>query len=100
MKEHIVELVVYGIKPNATEKYVAETIDSFRKLVMSFDGFISYQFFQGCKDKQLFMDFVLWDSLENAEKAGIIVAQFQSEFYLTPNQNSEKINMFNSLIGN
>lgn len=32
------------------------------------------------------------------EKAGIIMAQYQSEFYLTPNQNSEKISVYNSII--
>ncbi|HMB99875.1 MAG TPA: hypothetical protein VKN14_02435, partial [Flavobacteriaceae bacterium] len=34
------------------------------------------------------------------EKADIIVAQYQSEFYLTPNQTSEKTSIFNSIIGN
>ena len=77
MEKHIVELVVYKIKSEETEKYTTEIINSFRKLVMSFDGFISYHFFQNCQDSQMFMDFVLWDSLENAELAAKKVKEIQ-----------------------
>ncbi len=59
-EKHIAEIVVYKIKPEVTENYKTEIIDFFRKLVMSFDRFISYQFFQSCRSEQTFMDLVLW----------------------------------------
>jgi hypothetical protein len=72
-----VKLVVYKIKPQFSEKYVSEIIELFRKEVMLFEGFISFAFFQGCIDKYTFMDFVFWDSLENAESASEKVKHIQ-----------------------
>jgi len=40
----IVELVVYTVKPEMNSVYVNTTIEKFRKLVMGFEGFISYEF--------------------------------------------------------
>ncbi|PKI16593.1 antibiotic biosynthesis monooxygenase family protein [Colwellia sp. 12G3] len=65
----VVELVVYKIKPEMNSVYVNSAIDKFRKLVMSFDGFISYEFYQGCRDSNMFMDYVRWSSVEFAEEA-------------------------------
>ena len=78
-EKHITELVVYKIKPETKEKYITEIIDHFRKLVMSFDGFISYEFFQSCGDNLTFMDLVLWDTLEHAEDASKKVKEIQKE---------------------
>jgi len=95
-KKYIVELVVYKIKPAVTENYKTEVINFFRKLVMSFDGFISYQFFQCCRDKQIFMDLVLFDSLKNAEIAAKKVKEIQKgkEFknYI---ESFERVEIFN-----
>ena len=95
-KKYIVEVVVYKIKPETTEKYATEIIDFFRKLVMSFDGFISYEFFQSCRDEQTFMDLVLWDSLKNAEIAAKRVKEIQKgkEFkdYI---ESFDKVEIFN-----
>ena len=96
MEKHIAELVVYRIKSKATEKYVTEAIDYFRKLVMSFNGFVSYQFFQGCRDNQIFMDLVLWDSLENAEMASKKVKIIQKgEGFKDYIESFEKVEIFN-----
>jgi heme-degrading monooxygenase HmoA len=63
---------------------------------MSFDGFISYEFFQGCKDHEVFMDLVLWDSLENAEIAALKVKEIQKESDFKEYINSfEKVEIFN-----
>ncbi|NVJ97401.1 MAG: antibiotic biosynthesis monooxygenase [Alphaproteobacteria bacterium] len=73
----IVEIVVYRIKADAREAYVSEALERFRKLVMSFDGFIRYDVFEGCRDKNEFVDFVQWESLEQAEAAAKAVKQLQ-----------------------
>jgi len=65
----VVELVVYKIKPEMNRVYTGRAIEQFRKLVMGFDGFISYEFYQGCRDENTFMDLVRWTSLECAEEA-------------------------------
>lgn len=75
--DNVVELVVYKIKPECVEKYSTEIIDFFRKTVMSLKGFISYEFFQNCKNENLFMDIVYWDTLENAENAAKTVKEIQ-----------------------
>ena len=95
-KNCIAEVVIYKIKPNTTEKYATEIIDFFRKLIMSFDGFISYEFFQGCKNNSIFMDLVLWDSLENAEIAALKVKEIQKEADFKEYIDSfEKVEIFN-----
>lgn len=95
-KGKIVELVVYKIKPEISEKYASEIIDLFRKQVALFEGFISYAFFQGCKDQNTFMDFVCWNSLENANKAAIKVKQIQQNEIFKEYINAfEKVEVFN-----
>lgn len=65
-------------------------------MITSFDGFVSYEFFQGCKDNQLFIDLVLWDSLENAEIAALKVKEIQKEADFKEYINSfEKVEIFN-----
>lgn len=87
-----VKLFVYKIKPQFSEKYVSEIIDLFRKEVMLFEGFISFAFFQGCINKYTFMDFVCWNSLENAEIASKKLKQIQQ------NENfKEYINAFENV---
>jgi len=94
-KKYITELVVYKIKPETAEKYAAEIIDHFRKLVMSFDGFISYEFLQSCRDRLFFMDLVLWDTLENAENAAKKVKEIQKEErYKDYLESFEKVKIF------
>ena len=95
-KSCILELVVYKIKPEATEKYKTDTIDFFRKLIKAFDGFISYEFFQSYRDNEIFMDLVSWNTIENAELAAKKVKEIQKgiEFkdYI---ESFEKVEVFN-----
>ncbi|RSC92877.1 antibiotic biosynthesis monooxygenase family protein [Tenacibaculum singaporense] len=95
-EKYIAELVVYKIKPETTEKYTTEIIDFFRKLVMSFDGFISYEFLQSCKDDHTFMDLVLWDTLENAEITAKKVKEIQKgDKFKDYIESFEKVEIFN-----
>ena len=99
-KNQIAELVVYRIKSECRKEYVGEVINSFKQLVMSLKGFISYDFFQGCKDENLFMDLVFWDSLENAELEAKKVKEIQKgeEFkdYIESFESVILFNHFNS----
>lgn len=95
-EKYIAELVVYKIKPEAEKKYITVIIDHFRKLVMSFDGFISYEFFQSCRDSLTFMDLVLWDTLENAENAAKKVKEIQHDkSFKDYIESFEKVEIFN-----
>lgn len=69
MADEVVELVVYRIKPDAKAEYVDNAIERFRRMVMAFEGFQRYDFYEGCREQNLFMDFVVWDTLEHAEAA-------------------------------
>ena len=97
----IVELVVYRIKPEMQDAYVTEAIEVFRKMVMKFDGFIRYDFYQNAKDANLFMDFVQWQTLEQAEAAAEAVKSIQQapEFagYLAAFEKLEMFSHFNPL---
>lgn len=97
----IVELVIYTIKPEMNSIYVNTAIEKFRKLVMSFDGFISYEFYQSSRSENVFMDFVRWESLEFAEKAAkqVKILQQASEYkdYLDSFESLEIFNHFNKV---
>ena len=101
MKEEqmeVVELVVYKIKPDLNENYVNVAIEVFRKLVMGFDGFISYDFYRSSRDENCFMDYVRWSSLEFAEEAArqVKLAQKAPEYkeYLEAFETLEIFNHF------
>lgn len=97
----IIELVVYTIKPEMNSVYVNTAIEKFRKLVMGFEGFISYEFYQSCRSKNIFMDFVRWESLEFAEEAAkqVKILQKSPEYneYLDSFASLEIFNHFNQV---
>ena len=99
--KEVIELVVYRIKPEQKARYVQTAIESFRQLVMGFEGFISYGFYGGSRDENLFMDFVRWQSLEHAENAAqqvkIIQQQPAYKDYLAAFEKLEIFNHFNNL---
>jgi len=64
---------------------------------MSFDGFISYDFLQCCRDSLFFMGLVLWNTLENAENATKKVKEIQKEDRLKGYLESfEKVDIFDN----
>lgn len=77
--DDVIELVVYRIKPEAQKNYVSTCIEHFRQLVMSLEGFIAYEFYQGCHDRNFFVDLVHWRSLEDAENAARQVKIIQQQ---------------------
>lgn len=97
----VVELVVYTIKPEMNSVYVSKAIEKFRKLVMGFEGFISYEFYQSSRSKNIFMDFVRWESLEFAEEAAkqVKIHQKIPEYkeYLDSFASLEIFNHFNKI---
>ena len=95
MADEVVELVVYRIKRDAKESYVTQAIERFRHMVMQFDGFQRYEFFQGCREQNLFMDFVIWDSLAHAEAAAKAVKEIQKAPEFAPYVGAfEKLEIF------
>ena len=97
----VVELVVYTIKPEMNRVYVNTAIEEFRKLVMGFEGFISYEFYQSSRNRNVFMDFVRWESLKFAEEAAKQVKILQKapeyEEYLDSFASLEIFNHFNQV---
>ncbi len=97
----IVELVVYTIKPEMNTIYINTAIEAFRELVMSFEGFISYEFYQSSRNENVFMDYVRWSSLECAEEAAkqVKILQKAPEYqeYLASFESLEIFNHFSQL---
>ena len=77
MSSEVIELVVYRVKLDAKASYVDDAIEQFRRMVMEFEGFRRYDFHEGCRAENLFMDFVVWDTLEHAEAAAKAVKEIQ-----------------------
>lgn len=97
----IIELVVYTIKPEMHAIYVNSAIEKFRQLVMSFEGFISYEFYQSSRSENVFMDYVRWSSLECAEEAAkqVKILQKSPEYkeYVDSFESLEIFNHFSQL---
>ena len=97
----VIELVVYTIKHEMNSVYVNTAIEKFRKLVMSFEGFISYEFYQCSRNKNVFMDYVRWETLECAEEAAkqVKILQKAPEYidYLDSFESLEIFNHFNKV---
>ena len=97
----IIELVVYTIKPEMNAIYVNSAIEKFRQLVMSFEGFISYEFYQSSRNENVFMDYVRWSSLECAEEAAkqVKILQKSPEYkeYVDSFESLEIFNYFSQL---
>jgi len=81
--------------------YANTAIEKFRKLVMSFGGFISYEFYQSSRNENVFMDYVRWSSIECAEEAAkqVKILQKTSEYkeYLDSFESLEIFNHFSQL---
>ncbi|MFY0689829.1 MAG: hypothetical protein JXQ90_21850 [Cyclobacteriaceae bacterium] len=73
---NVKELVVYTIKPDFQSR-IEEVQAIVKRCVEGFPGFKSIESFQSTSDSSVLMDWLEWDSLENAKKA-------QSEFEKHP----------------
>lgn len=97
----VVELVVYKIKAEMSQVYINSAIEEFRKLVMGFEGIISYEFFQSSRGDNVFMDYVRWSSLGCAENAArqVKILQQSPEYkeYLDSFESLEIFNHFTKL---
>jgi quinol monooxygenase YgiN len=63
--DNVVELVVYKIKADKMDSFPA-ILDSVRNELSKMKGFISYSTYLSNKTERKFIDFVLWDTMENA----------------------------------
>lgn len=68
MKKTVVELVMYKVRPESVENH-ALLIDQVNDAVSKFPGFQSREVHQHPEDPHLFVDYVKWDSLEQAQEA-------------------------------
>lgn len=78
IKNNIVEVVVYTVKPNADLNYISHKINHE---MTTFNGFVSRQTFQSVKKPNVLLDWVTWESLEHAENAA---QEFQHHEKFTP----------------
>ena len=95
MKDKVLELVVYKIKPDQIQTYQQTTLNQFRELVKSFQGMLNYHTFHSVKEDGLFVDQVEWENLECAEFAAEKVKQMQKDETFGPYLSAfEEIQMF------
>ncbi|MEO1257218.1 MAG: antibiotic biosynthesis monooxygenase family protein [Bacteroidota bacterium] len=67
-KGKIVELVIYKVKADQAHNF-SLIIDQVNEAVKTFDGFIARSVHQSPDDPTLLMDYVTWESLEQAKAA-------------------------------
>lgn len=79
-QKHVVELVVYTIKPDKIHCF-STLRESVKNKLSQMKGFIYYLTYQSIKEQKKLMDFVFWDTLENATEAA---KQFQNDPTLKP----------------
>lgn len=75
VKNQIVEVVLYRVSDTANLNFITKEVN---QEIANFDGFISRQVFQSFKDENLLLDWVVWESLEKAEKAAQELPQKES----------------------
>lgn len=66
--EKIVELVVYKVKMDQIGNYDL-LVKQVNEIAANFDGFVSRKVHQSPEDSTIFMDYVIWESLEQAQQA-------------------------------
>lgn len=74
MKNQVVELVVYEIKKELSDRFVNDIMPTFRKLIQSFGGIESYQTYSSLNSKSVYYDHVVW---KNSESAVIAIHKFE-----------------------
>ena len=79
-KGKIVELVIYKVKADQANNFTL-IIDQVNETVKTFDGFVARSVHQSPEDPTLLMDYVTWESLEQAKAAA---RQIQSMENLRP----------------
>ena len=79
MKDKILELVVYRIKPNQIKQYQTETLNKIRELIKNFQGMLNYATYYSVAEEGLFVDQVEWENLECAEFAAARIKELQRE---------------------
>lgn len=75
MKNQVVEVVLYQVNPEADKGFIAQGVN---QELATFEGFISRQTFQSFKDENLLLDWVVWESLEQAQAAAQTLPQKES----------------------
>lgn len=74
--EKVIEVVIYKVNPDHQEN-LAHAIDKARSVVHNMPGFVSYQTFRSMDKEFIYMDYVTWESLEEAKSAAAEVTQLQ-----------------------
>ena len=66
--KHVKELVVYTIKPEFSDE--VETIQNIvKECVSTFKGFVSIESYQSTSSETTLMDWLNWESIEDAQSA-------------------------------
>lgn len=69
MKNKVTEVVIYKIKADKVKDYSATIAEVSTDFLKTQKGFNSREILQDYQDNTLFLDIVIWDSLEDAQKA-------------------------------
>lgn len=72
----IVEIVIYKVNQDH-QGNLKQAIDQARSAVYGMPGFVSYQTFKSMDKEQMYMDYVTWESLEQAKAAAAKVTQLK-----------------------
>ena len=76
-QDHLAEIVVYRLKGDAIPS-VSMQKDQVNHTLGSFEGFVSRQVYQSINAPHLFFDYVIWNSLEEAQRAAQAFPQHES----------------------
>lgn len=75
-QDHLAEIVVYRIKAD-TAPDTGLSIKQVNEALDQFEGFVSRQVYQSIDDPHLFFDYVVWNSLEEAQRAAQAFSQHE-----------------------
>jgi len=67
--QEVKEVIIYRVKPDQAESFAQEGIEGLRTFASNQPGMQRHISFRSIKQPDVFVDFVSWDSLENAEAA-------------------------------
>ncbi len=97
MNKNVMEIVIWKSKPEFSETEIVKRSKNLNEFVNNQVGFVSRDFAKN--DEGQWIDFLYWDSLENAKAAAkkIETSPLCGEFFETIDMNSMQMFHFSSL---
>ncbi len=93
--QNVKEIIVYRVKTNEVDDFTKNGLDQLRSFAQGQPGMKKHTTFRSVKNQDVFVDFVSWDSLEQAEAAVAKMDELsKSEEVQRMMQSFEKVEFF------